>query len=142
MADALPEGARTFPYRKSTASTYCVEDVRSPHYNEVIEARRPTVFATRFGNAILRGTNRTTFEPEGRGTRLRQEFVTQGVIPAIAGWIFSLGSYRGSFRGEVEHFALIASAQAVVGSFRASPLPAASAAMSATDCSTRVLPRT
>lgn len=80
--------------------------MRSP--SEVIEADRPRVFASRFRNAVLRGTNRATFEPEGGGTRLRQEFVTVGVIPAIMGWIFSRGSYRGSFRGELEHFARIA----------------------------------
>ena len=39
-AEALPEGAHAFPYRKATPNTYCVEDVRSPHYNELIEARR------------------------------------------------------------------------------------------------------
>jgi uncharacterized protein YndB with AHSA1/START domain len=79
---------------------------------EVIEADRPRVFATRFGNAVLRGTNRTTFEPEAGGTRLHQEFITQGVIPAIMGWIFSRGSYTGSFRGEVEHFARLAADEA------------------------------
>jgi uncharacterized protein YndB with AHSA1/START domain len=84
--------------------------MKSP--TEVIEAERPRVFATRFGNAVLRGTNRTTFEPEAGGTRLSQEFVTQGVMPAIVGWIFSRGSYKGSFRGEVEHFARIAEADA------------------------------
>jgi hypothetical protein len=85
--------------------------MRSP--TEVIEVERPRVFATRFGNALLRGTNRTTFEREAGGTRLSQEFVTQGLVPAIAGWIFSRGSYRGSFRGELEHFARIAEAEAV-----------------------------
>lgn len=84
--------------------------MKSP--TEVIEAERPKVFATRFGNVVLRGTSRSTFEPERGGTRLSQEFVTQGVIPAVMGWIFAMGSYRGSFRGELEHFARIAEADA------------------------------
>lgn len=39
-ADALPEGARGFPYLQGTQTTYCVEDVRSSHYNEIIDASR------------------------------------------------------------------------------------------------------
>lgn len=37
-ADSVPAGAAGFPYRQTTARSYCVEDVRSPHYNELIEA--------------------------------------------------------------------------------------------------------
>ena len=95
--------------------------MKSP--TEVVEAERPRVFATRFGNAVLRGTSRAVFEPEGGGTRLSQEFVTQGVIPAITGWIFSLGSYRGSFRGEVEHFARLAEEDARRSRSAATPEP-------------------
>jgi hypothetical protein len=43
-------------------------------------------------------------EPEGRGTRLTQEFRTRGAVSAIFGWIFSRGSASGSFRGELEKF--------------------------------------
>jgi uncharacterized protein YndB with AHSA1/START domain len=75
---------------------------------EVLEVERPRVFRTRFGNRLLAGESRATFEPEDRGTWLTQEFVTKGVVPAIAAWIFSIGSYRGSFRGELNAFAKIA----------------------------------
>lgn len=37
-AEALPAGAHGFPYLQATASTYCVEDVRSAHYNELVDA--------------------------------------------------------------------------------------------------------
>jgi uncharacterized protein YndB with AHSA1/START domain len=51
---------------------------------EVVEVWRPRVYATRFGNRLLAGVSRATFEPEDGGTRLTQEFITKGVIPAIA----------------------------------------------------------
>jgi type II secretory pathway component PulF len=63
---------------------------------------------TEFGSAILRGETRVTFEPENGGTRLTQEFATQGIIPAIAARIFSIGSDKGSFRGELNTFASFA----------------------------------
>ena len=84
--------------------------VRSP--TQVIEAERPRRFGTRFGNWYLRGTNVTTFEPEGTGTRLTQTFETEGLVPAITARIFASGSYRGSFRGELEAFARLAEAEA------------------------------
>jgi uncharacterized protein YndB with AHSA1/START domain len=82
---------------------------------EVIEADRPRVFATRFGisgRTLLRGESRATFEPEGDGTRLTQEFVTEGLVAAIFGRIFAMGSYRGSFRGELDTFVRLAEAEA------------------------------
>jgi uncharacterized protein YndB with AHSA1/START domain len=79
---------------------------------EVIEAERPRLFATRFGNRVLRGTSRATFEADGAGTRLTQTFETVGLIPAIMAWVFSRGSYRGSFRGELADFARIAEREA------------------------------
>jgi uncharacterized protein YndB with AHSA1/START domain len=80
--------------------------MRSP--SEVLEVTRPSMVRTKFGSAILRGETRVTFESENGGTRLTQEFVTQGFIPAIAARIFSIGSYKGSFRGELNSFARIA----------------------------------
>jgi L,D-peptidoglycan transpeptidase YkuD (ErfK/YbiS/YcfS/YnhG family) len=38
-ADSLPSEARGFPYLQTRASTYCVEDVRSNFYNQIIDAR-------------------------------------------------------------------------------------------------------
>ncbi len=78
---------------------------------EVIEAERPRLFATRFGNAILRGTNRTVLEPEGEGTRITQTFQTVGLISALSARIFASGSYKGSFQGELEAFARLAESE-------------------------------
>ena len=75
---------------------------------EVLDARRPSHFKGRFRNAILRGENEATFQPEGNGTRLAQTFRTQGLVAAIAGRIFATGSYRGSFKGELAEFARLA----------------------------------
>jgi uncharacterized protein YndB with AHSA1/START domain len=75
---------------------------------EVLEAEPPRRFRTKFGNRILRGENATTFEPDGAGTVIRQEFRTQGFIAAIFGRIFAGGSYRGSFQGELNAFAKLA----------------------------------
>ncbi|MBI3752112.1 MAG: SRPBCC domain-containing protein [Chloroflexi bacterium] len=75
---------------------------------EVLEAERPRYFRTRFGNRLLRGENATTFEPEGTGTRLTEVFRTEGLIPAIVARLFGMGSYKGSFRGELAEFGRIA----------------------------------
>ena len=80
--------------------------MKSP--TEVLEADPPRRFRTRFGNRMLRGQNASTFEPEGSGTRVTETFTTEGIIPAIAAWIFARGSYKGSFQGELEAFAKIA----------------------------------
>jgi uncharacterized protein YndB with AHSA1/START domain len=84
--------------------------MKSP--TEVIEAERSRLFATRFGNAILRGTNRTVLEPDGDGTRITETFQTVGIISAISARIFAAGSYPGSFKGELEAFARLAEAEA------------------------------
>ena len=84
--------------------------VKSP--TEVIEAEPPRLFATRFGNVILRGTNRTILEPDGDGTRISQTFRTVGLVSEISARIFAAGSYRGSFQGELEAFARLAEAEA------------------------------
>ena len=39
-AEALPAGSREFPYLPAKSSSYCVEDVRSAHYNELVDASR------------------------------------------------------------------------------------------------------
>jgi uncharacterized protein YndB with AHSA1/START domain len=89
-------------------TTYVVHfgPMKSP--TEVLEVERPRLFATKFGNFILRGRSSATFEPERGGTRMTQTFETVGVISAVSSWIFSRGSYEGSFRGELEKFARIA----------------------------------
>jgi Polyketide cyclase / dehydrase and lipid transport len=93
-------------------TTYVVHfgPVKSP--TEVIDVERPRRFATRFGSWVLRGTSSATFEPDDDGTRITQEFQTVGRISAISSWIFSRGSYEGSFRGELEKFARLAEREA------------------------------
>jgi uncharacterized protein YndB with AHSA1/START domain len=96
-------------------TTYVVHfgPVKSP--TEVLEVERPRRFATKFGSWVLRGRSSATFEPEGDGTRVTQEFETVGRMSAISAWIFSRGSYEGSFRGELEKFARIAEREAATG---------------------------
>lgn len=84
--------------------------VRSP--TTVLAAERPRQVVTRFGNWYLRGESQATFTPEGDGTRLEQTFRTAGIIPAITARLFATGSYKGSFQGELEHFARLAEADA------------------------------
>ena len=93
-----------------TRYTVWFGSMRSP--SEILEAERPHRLRSRFGNRLLRGETNVTLEASPRGTRLTQEFRTQGVIPAIAAWIFALGSYKGSFRGELESFVRIAEREA------------------------------
>jgi uncharacterized protein YndB with AHSA1/START domain len=93
-------------------TTYVVHfgPMKSP--TEILEVDRPRLFATKFGSWILRGRSRATFEPDADGTRITQTFETVGLISAISSWVFSRGSYEGSFRGELEKFARIAEREA------------------------------
>ena len=93
-------------------TTYVVHfgPMKSP--TEVLEVERPRFFATRFGSWLLRGRSSATFEPDGDGTRVTQSFETVGLISAISSWVFSRGSYEGSFRGELEKFARLAEREA------------------------------
>ena len=93
-------------------TTYVVHfgPVKSP--TEILEVDPPRRFVTRFGSWVLRGRSSATFEPDRGGTRLTQEFETVGWISAISSWVFSRGSYEGSFRGELEKFARIAEREA------------------------------
>jgi uncharacterized protein YndB with AHSA1/START domain len=69
---------------------------------EIVEVDRPWHVRTRFGNLLLKGESDATFEREAAGTRLTQEFRTRGIVSAIMARVFATGSYRGSFRGELE----------------------------------------
>ena len=77
----------------------------------VVAADPAHLFRTSFGNRILRGEAQATFEPEGDGTMLVQEFWTHGLISAVLGRLFAIGSWKGSFQGELNTFARIAGAQ-------------------------------
>lgn len=87
--------------------------VRSPTL--ILEADRPHRIRTRFGSWVLRGETSATFEAVGDGTRITQEFHTIGRISAISAWLFSRGSYEGSFQGELNKFARIAEREARQG---------------------------
>jgi hypothetical protein len=93
-------------------TTYTAWFGRMRSRTEVISAERPRRFETRFGNLVLRGRNLATFDADGDGTRVTQEFETVGLISAIMAWLFARGSYRGSFRQELEAFARLAEADA------------------------------
>lgn len=97
-----------------TAGTqYTVWFGRMKSPTEVIAVDRPNHFHSRFGNWLLRGEASATFDAIDGGTRITEEFHTIGFIPAIAAWIFSRGSYRGSFEGELREFARLAEGEAV-----------------------------
>ena len=81
----------------------------------VIAAERPSHFATRFGNTYLRGENEARFEDSNGKTRLTQEFRVNGLLPRIVARIFATGSYKGSFRGELNHFKEICEREAAEG---------------------------
>jgi len=93
-------------------TTYVVSfgKLRSP--TVVLEAERPRRLSTRFGSWILRGVNTTTFEPEGDGTRITEVMQTEGWVSEVTSRLFSLGSYKGSYQGELNDFARLAEREA------------------------------
>ena len=97
-------------------ATYTVLFGRMRSPTMVLAAERPRLFKTRFGNRVLRGTNQATFAPAGDGTLMTQEFQAEGLLPGLMARIFSIGSYRGSFRGELNTFARICERDAKAGS--------------------------
>jgi carbon monoxide dehydrogenase subunit G len=96
-------------------TTYVVHFGPMKSRTEILEIDPPRRLVTRFGSWVLRGRSSATFEPDGDGTRVTQEFETVGLISAISSWIFSRGSYEGSFRGELEKFGRIAEREARTG---------------------------
>lgn len=91
--------------RPGTRYTVWFGRMHSP--TEILEVERPMHVRTRFGNLILKGESDVTFEPQGDATRLTQEFRTRGVVSAFFARLFASGSYKGSFRGELEAFRTI-----------------------------------
>lgn len=89
-------------------TTYSVLFGRMRSHTTVLESERPARFVTHFGNSFLRGVNIATFKPDSGGTLMGQELRTEGLIPGLAARFFSIGSWRGSFRGELNEFARIA----------------------------------
>lgn len=92
-------------------TTYTVWFGRMASRTDVLEADPPRFLRTRFGNRLLAGESSARFAAEGDGTRIDQEFRTKGLIPGIMGRTFAMGSYRGSFQGELNTFARIAEAE-------------------------------
>jgi len=97
-------------------TTYTVWFGPMANRTEVLEADPPRFIRTRFGTRLLAGESSASFEPDGDGTRIDQEFRTRGLIPNIMGRIFAMGSYHGSFQGELNTFARIAEAAEASGS--------------------------
>lgn len=79
---------------------------------EVEAVERPHRIRTRIDGGLFRGTMEARFEAEGDGTRLTEWFEPAGFGHALAAWIFSKGSWRGSFRGELKTFKRIAEREA------------------------------
>jgi hypothetical protein len=93
-----------------TRYTVWFGQLRSP--TEVLQVDRPRLFRTRFDSWLLRGVEQATFEDQGHGTRLTQEFWINGIISRLMGRIWAFGSYRGSFRGELKSFVRLAEREA------------------------------
>jgi len=62
----------------------------------------------RLDGSVRRGETQVSFEPDGSGSRVTLEVETEGVLPGIAGRLLAIGSYRGSFRGQLRSFARLA----------------------------------
>ncbi len=92
-------------------TTYTVWFGPMANRTEVLEADPPRFLRTRFGTRLLAGESSARFEADGEGTRIDQEFRTRGLIPNVMGRIFAMGSYRGSFQGELNEFARIAESE-------------------------------
>jgi uncharacterized protein YndB with AHSA1/START domain len=93
-----------------TSYTVWFGRLRTP--TEVLQVDRPRLVRTRFGSWLLRGVEQATFDDQGDGTRLTQQFWINGIISRVMGRIFAFGSYRGSFRGELKSFARLAEREA------------------------------
>ena len=65
-------------------TTYVVHFGPMKSRTEILDVDPPRRFVTRFGNWLLRGRSSATFEPDGDGTRVNQEFETVGLISAIS----------------------------------------------------------
>ena len=104
-------------------TTYTVWFGRMASRTEVLESDPPRYLRTRFGSRVLAGESSARFEAEGGGTRIDQEFRTRGLISGIMGRFFALGSYHGTFQGELNTFARMAEAEAPSPD-RGSPPPA------------------
>jgi hypothetical protein len=58
---------------------------------EIRQVDRLRLVRTRFGSWLLRGVTQAPFEDQADGTRLTQEFWTNGIISAVMARIFAFG---------------------------------------------------
>ena len=95
-----------------TGTTYVVlfGPLKSP--TTILDAERPLRYRSRFGNWVLKGESATTFTAVDGGTRIDQEIRTVGWFSEITSRIFSMGSYKGSYQGELNEFARLAEHEA------------------------------
>ncbi len=85
-------------------TTYVLSFGRMRSRVEILEVDPPRHFRSRGANWILKLDNDAVFQEEGGGTRMRQTLVTKGLVSALFARIFATGSFKGSFRGELNEF--------------------------------------
>ena len=93
-------------------TTYNVWFGRMRSHAEVLAVERPRLFRSRIAGGLLTAENEARFEPDGDGTRLVQTFRSHGLMAALWARIFATGSWKGSFRGELNTFARLVEADA------------------------------
>jgi hypothetical protein len=99
---------------------------------KVLEAERPRRIRSRLEGGIFKGTTEARFEPAGDATgatagaagaagsagaaggrtRITQWFEPEAGFPTVMAWIFSKGSWKGSFKGELNTFKSIVEREA------------------------------
>ena len=93
-------------------SSYVMWFSGRPALVTVLEVQRPNLIKSRLGGGLFKGLLGATFEPDAGGTRITEWSEPEGVGPTIASWIFSKGSWKGSFQGELKTFKRIAEREA------------------------------
>ncbi len=102
---------RRLPLVISPESRYTLWFGRRPVRVEVLwlaDPRSTSAYRTRLDGSFRRGEILVTFEPEDGGSTVILEVRTDGLLPGIAGRLLAIGSYRGSFRGQLRSFARLA----------------------------------
>jgi hypothetical protein len=103
---------RTGPLDRA-GTTYVSWFGRMSGRNEILVADPPRRIRTLLGSRLLRGETEATFASERGGTLVTQTFATEGFLPGIVARIWGMGSYKGSFQGELNTFARIAEEEAM-----------------------------
>jgi uncharacterized protein YndB with AHSA1/START domain len=74
---------------------------------EVLAADRPNYHRTRAKFGTIKIETSVTFEDIGGATRMRESIMAKGIKARIWATVLAAGSFRGSFRGELERFAQV-----------------------------------